>query len=306
MWPVEKGILESPSITNRNLFAQKFKEKDPDAILRKYAYFDGQEMSRFYNSLFDLIPEVQLSGVGLELGAGTCGFSASVCNRFADIENIYAIEVVPDVVQLLQPKTISSICGEQAKKIIRVIGSFNRLELEDNSVDFCVEVESLHHSSDLTVTLKEVARVMKKGSTLLILDRSHNNKLTQEQRKFMLEVEYNDEWKIENGYNLKKLTRQENGEREIKLEEWEDALMENGFILEKRLELRTADYKKLFRGFLLTLPFKLRKWLNILPSRVAPQDGEILWMLGYLLGINSKNDLYKPSLRDYTVFVARR
>ena len=306
VWEVDERLVESPSVTNRNLFAQKLKDEDPDTILRRWHNFGLQAIDDFYGNVFDLLPEVRLSGVGLELGAGTGGFSSVICKRFADIRSIYAVEVVADVVRLLQPKTMAGICGERVGKIERVIGSFDALELDAASVDFCVEIDSLHHSDDLGATLKEVARVMKHGGVLVILDRSHNNKLSEEQTKFMLDVVYSEEWKKEHGFDLARLTRRENGEHELRLGDWEDALREAGFVVDKRLELRAVTLQKLLRGLMLSLPFRLRKRLKLLPSRVRPQEGELLWMLAYLMGKGRASRLYQPFLRDYTLFIARR
>jgi ubiquinone/menaquinone biosynthesis C-methylase UbiE len=308
VWPIPAEILESPSVTNRNLFAQKLKDENPNKILQTYAYFDCLEIDSFYSSVFDLIPDIKLAGAGVELGAGTCGFTSAVCKNFSDIKTIHAVELVPDVVRLLQPKTILSICGEKAGKIERVIGSFDNLQLADKSTDFAIEVESLHHSDNIEKTLREVHRVLKIGGLLIILDRVHNNSLSEEQIEFMLNVEYSDEWKIKNGYDMSTLTRRDNGEHEIRLSEWMTALEKTGFSIEKRLELREVSLKKIIKSLILTLPFKVRKFLNILPSRVMPQEGELLWMLRHLLKYKKKsnNFLFKSSIRDYTIFVARK
>jgi len=302
-WEVEEGLLESPSVTNRNLFAKKFQNESADSILKKYAFFDAGEIESFYTQVFDLLPEMKLSGVGVELGAGTAGFSSVTCKYFPNIDQIYALEVVPEVVKLLQPKTIYKICGSSSAKIQSVIGSFNNIEFPDNSVDFCIEVESLHHSEDLAQTLVEAARVLKPGGYLLLLDRAHSNSLSEKQRKLMLNVEYSDTWKKENGYEMVKLNRAKNGEHEIRLNEWEKTLFDSGFKIERRLELRLLTFKKLIRSLLLCLPFNFRKLFNILPSRVRPQEGEILWMIRQILHLPDNNSIYRQSLRDYTVFL---
>ena len=104
------------------------------------------------------------------------------------------------------------------------------------------------------------------------------------------------------------LTRRDIGEHEIRLTEWMTALEKTGFSIEKRLELREISLKKIIKSLILTLPFKVRKFLNIFPSRVMPQEGELLWMLRHLLKYKkkSKNYLFKRSIRDYTIFVARK
>ena len=304
---MDKGFLESPAIINRNLFARKLKDREPDAILNQWQQFDFQTIDDFYNNVFALIPEVRLSGVGLELGAGTGALSSTVCKKFENVHTIYAVEAVEEVVRLLQPKIMSSICGKRATKIKRVVGSFDALELDAASVDFCVEIDSLHHSNDLGATLKEVARVMKPNGVLVILDRSHNNRLNEEQRKFMLDVEYSEEWLEEQGFDSsRRLTRRDNGEHEIRVGEWKEALRESGFSIEKRFELRTVGFRRLLRGLMRSVPFRWRKRLNLSPSRAMPHDGEMFWMFAYLMGVGRANGHYRPALRDHTLFVARR
>jgi SAM-dependent methyltransferase len=240
------------------------------------------------------------------LGAGTAAFSSMACMHFPGIEKIYAVEVVPEVVRLLQPKIVERLCGDSEFKVQSVIGSFNKVDLPDNSVDFCIEVESLHHSENLNQTLKEAARILKPGGCFLLLDRAHHNSLSEAQRQLMLNIEYSDAWKRENGYALDRLTRAENGEHEIRLCEWEHALAENEFRIENRLELRQLSFKKLLRSLLLCLPFHFRRMFNILPSRVRPQKGEISWLIGRLLGLPATNSCYHQGARDYTILLARR
>ena len=304
-WPVEEGLLESPAVSNRDLFARKYQDESPDEILKRYAFFDTREIEQFYRQVFALLPELELSGVGVELGAGTAGFSSVSVKCFQDIQTLYALEVVPEVVRLLQPRIIGSLCGGLEAKIKNVVGSFDQIDLPDDSVDFCIEVESLHHSDDLRRTVEEAARVLKPGGVLLLLDRAHHDGLTDEQRQLMLDIEYSDEWKIANGYAMDRLNRAENGEHEIRLCEWQDCLADAGFSIDKRIELRTFSFKKLLRAMLLCLPFSIRKRLNLLPSRVRPQKGELSWMFRKLVGLGKSDPVYHESMRDYTIMLTR-
>ena len=228
-----------------------------------------------------------------------------LCERFPAVYKLYAVELVPDVVRLLQPITIPALCGDAGTRIIRVVGSFDEIELSDASVDFYVEVASLHHSNDLDHTLGELARVLKPGGLLLALDRAHHDKLSEAQRTFMLDVEYPDWWKRENGYDTAPLKRRDNGEHEIRLCEWFDAFARAGFTLERHLELRTVGWRKLLRGAVLTLPFTLRRRLGWLPSRARWHDGEWCWMLGRLLGLHRPDRRFRVADYDYSLFLVR-
>lgn len=304
-WPIPDWLLKSPEVSNRNLLAQKWHSREADAILKQYIKMDAPGADSFYGQIFDCFPDVVLKGQGVELGAGVAAFSAVAAKRFPGIEKIYALELVPDVVSMLQRKTVDRVAPGKSDVVVPVIGSFDEISLPDNSLDFCIEFASLHHSHDMPVTLREVNRVLKPGGVVIAVDRAHHNSLTDEQIKFMLDVEYSAAWKAENGYDDAPLTRRVNGEHEHRLKTWEKYFDDTGFDLISRKELRTVNAQKFFRGLMLCLPFSLRKALDLLPSRVRPQRGELSWYLSSLLG-SGKSDVYVQSSHDYTLFVAKK
>ena len=304
-WHIPKDLLESPAVTNRNLFAQKISSLDVDEILAKYVYFNSNQLKSFFDIIFNLITPVRFEGTGLELGAGVCVFSALMCRKFKHIKKIYSVELVSDVIKLLQPRTISKMNNDSISQITSVHGSFDEINLPDNSLDFVIEWAALHHSDDLDITLNEIARVTKKDGTLLAIDRAQDNSMTDEQKKYMLDLEYSSDWKRENGYDSKPLSRRQNGEHEIRLNEWLGYFSNAGFSLEKRLELRIVSLRNIIYGAILSLPFKLRRILNLWPSRVRLQSGEWSWMCLTLLGLNG-NELFIKAPRNYTLFLLKK
>ena len=46
-------------------------------------------------------------------------------------------------------------------KLECVIGDFNDLKVPDNSLDFVLDFDSIHHSEDFELTFKEIGRVLK-------------------------------------------------------------------------------------------------------------------------------------------------
>ena len=131
--------------------------------------------------------------------------------------------------------------------------------------------------------------------------------MTDEQKQYMLDLEYSSDWKRKNGYDSKPLSRRQNGEHEIRLNEWIDYFSNSGFSLEKRLELRIVSLRNIIYGAILSLPFKLRRILNLWPSRVRFQNGELLWMCSLFLGIEkSGNDLFIKAPRNYTLFLLKK
>lgn len=301
-WPIPDWLLNHPAVTNRNLLAQKWHRESTDAILQQYIKMDAKGAHAFYGQIFDCFPQVKLQGQGIELGAGVAAFSAVAASRYPAIEKIYALELVPDVVTLLQQNTVAAISADKASAVVPVIGSFDDIGLPDCSLDFCIEFASLHHSDNLTGTLKELSRVLKPGGVLIAVDRAHHNALTDEQIDFMLDLEYSAAWKKENGYDDAPLSRRTNGEHEIRLSSWEQAFRETGFDLLQRRELRTTGWAKWRRAFLLTLPFGIRKAMGWLPSRVRPQVGELSWYWRCNSG-NCADPVYVASSHDYTLFL---
>jgi len=307
-WEVEKGLLNSAAVTNRDSQVKKLLNKTAEDVFLEYSYHTSNEMVSLYGQVVDILTaiDIELKGVGLEAGSGVCGFSTNICNFFKGIDKIYAVELVPTCSTLARDITIPFICGNDFKKIVSVIGSFDNIELDDNSVDFCIEVESFHHSDNLKRSLKEVHRVLKDNGLIVLLDRSHNDSLSEEQREYMLNVQYEKKWLEDQGYDDAKLSRRENGEHEIKQSEWISAFNDVGFELISRHELRSVSIGKLIKGIIYLLPFKFRKLINFWPSRVKFHDNEIGWIVKELLGIKQKNKIFKKSVRDYTLFVIKK
>jgi len=299
--------IDSPVVSNRDRFAEAFATKSVDEILKGYVGKSAEGMDTFFDEAFLAIGNANLHGVGLELGAGVSIFSTYITRRFPKSEYIYAVEVVPKVVKVLQPKIIQALCSDDSKRILSVLGSFDDMEISDSSVDFCFEYASLHHSDDLLVTLLETSRVLKTGAPLIMIDRIHHNGVTDAQREFMLDVKYSSEWLAANGYDLGPLNRRQNGEHEICRKEWVAKLEKAGFKVEVVAELRVVSWWHLYRSLLLSLPFRLRKLFNLLPSRVSPHPGELKWLLYCLLGLPNKKECnFFEGSSSFSVMVARK
>jgi len=299
--------IDSPVVSNRNRFAEAYAARTVDEILQGYVGKSAKGMDAFFDEAFSAIGEMNLHGVGLELGAGVSIFSTYIARRFPQAGPIYAVEVVPKVVQMLQPRIIKALCPDESDRIIPVIGSFDDMELSDSSVDFCVEYASLHHSDDLLVTLRETNRILKPGAPLIMIDRIHHDGLTDEQREFMLDVQYSPEWLATNGYDSGPLTRRQNGEHEYRRADWVAMLEQAGFKVEKEAELRETSWRHLYRAIMLSLPFRLRKSLNLLPSRVSPHPGELNWLARHLMGSQVKRESgFVAAASSFSVMVARK
>ena len=113
------------------------------------------------NILSTLCSKFELKGEILELGAGSCWLGASL-SRLRSIEKIYCLDMSEFVLMNVAPHIIEYLKAD-SKKIIRVMGDFNKLEFVDSKFDYVLFDASLHHIQDSSFNrvLKEVSRVLK-------------------------------------------------------------------------------------------------------------------------------------------------
>ena len=307
-WTCDPNILRSPAITNRDLYAIKLSLESDEEIISRYAGLNVAEVKREFGEIFSIVKKnnLKLEGVGIELGAGLGVLSATMLNHCPDVKKCYALEIVPKVVELLQPRTVKHIAKENSSKVVSVLGSFDNIEVPDGYFDFCIEYASLHHSDNLINTLNEVARSLKSGAPLVAIDRAHINEVSADQLQLMLNVQYTDAWKSKNGYSNLPLSRAENGEHEIRIREWMDAFFVTGFDVITQIELRPVSWHAFKYKIVLLLPFRIRKILKIHHSRVRPSWREIFWMLSFLLPFNFKSGNFMQAAKEHTLFIARK
>lgn len=265
-WIDAEELSENPEIKSRNLFANANHEMAASQIVQKYNHLTLEELRKFLAYVTSDL-KLDFRGVGVDLGAGVGGVSNCLLSLFPAIEKIYAVEIVPEVVRKLQTKVTEHMQNDG--RMISVIGSFDEIKVPDNSVDFIVEFDSLHHSMDLERTLREAVRILKPNGMLIALDRAHWNNITDAQREMMLDVEYQESFKKSYGIPLEtKLTRRDNGEHEIRESEWREAFANAGLEVDSQI----LYHRKSFRGFafaiLAQLPYALRKRYNFYPMLV--------------------------------------
>jgi ubiquinone/menaquinone biosynthesis C-methylase UbiE len=311
-WLEESTFANNSEIISRNLFARRHQEESADTILLRYVYLTLGEMTSFLQQVCNDFGVV-LQGKGAELGAGCGAVSNALLKLFPAITSIHAIEIVPEVVRLLQQK-VTQAAGNQAR-LIPVFGSFDEIKLPDASLDFAVEFDAFHHSNNLDVTLKETARVLKPGATLLIIDRVHYDSLSQVQREYLLAIEYPESFKKTHGLPVEaRLTRRDNGEHEIRRSEWRQALNASGFEIEHMVLYHRRSRAGLIRGLASWLPFPLRLKLGKGCQFVRAPFGYFVFYLAPFLPVLWRNR-YRPlnvtfsspaAFQGKSVIVARR
>lgn len=278
-WSIPDVLLHSEEVRLRDRIAKKYAESPLNTILERYAGMNYEDTREYFRQLFQALGP--LTGRGIELGAGVGCFGASVVHECPGVTQLYAVEVVGAVVELLQPLVFRGLAGPDAKNLVSVHGSFDAIQLPDNSLDFAIELEALHHAEDLTTTLLEVVRVLKPGGILLCLDRVCSDRMTDVERDYLLDYAYSEEWKALNDVPPSQtVTRRQNGEHEIRRKEWLDSLEAAGLTVTRLCFTRTRDWKKIAKCLVGYVPLSIRRRFGWKYGRLVPcHRGELRWLL---------------------------
>ena len=218
IWKRNPNLISGQEYITNQLVAKEASSKGFSAIIDEYVYINSENVENTFN----IIPKSSelIHGTGIDLGGGIGCISSTLAKRNA-VDKIYCVELVEDAVKLCHTIVKQEILKEEKHKVISVIGDYDNLELEDNSIDFAVSWDSMHHSIDPIKTFKECKRVLKKNGVFIIVDRAHNNSTPDSEIERMLNITYDQEFLAKN-YRPKDtiLTRRQNGEHEYRFFEW--------------------------------------------------------------------------------------
>jgi SAM-dependent methyltransferase len=253
-----------------------------------------------------LIPKIQ--GIGIEVGSGLALLSCAV--KTQDIENLItgliALEATKPFVTSGIGITSREILGKDASSILPCFGVFEEIPLEDNSIDFGIQIESLHHANTLSDAIKEISRIICPGGYFVSIDRSWVDTVTQATLESMLNHQYSREWlKGKNFDQNLEFTRRDNGEHEYRDCEWLDAFESNGFkvislsFLHPKIELWHVVKR-------IISIFHLNRFFSI---QVKSRPGILRTYLAQTVGFKKfsfSNLLVSPHPRPLTVMVLRK
>ncbi|MBT6229879.1 MAG: class I SAM-dependent methyltransferase [Candidatus Scalindua sp.] len=188
------GIKQDSSVLNsaveltdanaRNRYLKEYLEIDSEDIKEKVE----MRMKVFIKAI--TIMKEEYHGTILEMGCGQ-GVLSGCFSRMQKVDKVLALDYSKVCVEELIPIVFSRL-GADENKITRILGSFNDMQLEDNSIDFIVSNGTLHHSEDLLRTAQECYRVLKPGGWCIHSDtiKSHANSVqAKEQLKTPLSRE---------------------------------------------------------------------------------------------------------------------
>lgn len=304
IWPIPAAFRSKEEVVYRNLFARELSEVPVEDAVERYVYLNFQQMRTMWQIARE-ISGLSFTGVGIELGAG-CGLLSSIVAEAEDVETILAVEICEEITSTLLPRVSEAVLASNAHKVVPVVGSFDDLQIHDSSIDFIVEIDSLHHSHDLNKTLQECARVIKPGGHMICFDRCHPNHVTDEQVEEKLNRVYPNSFLEKNGYpsNIQ-LTRRQNGEHEYRLFEWQEAFEKAGFDLVKKQRIyKTVDFNRAIKGIISLLPRSLRS--KLIRDDSATPASTWHWLIRKLGWKKARvgNSFVGP--KNSTVFVLRR
>ena len=305
-------------VDSRNIVAKKQHLRSIEDLCNRSLGLNLKELTLLVNFIKKIDRKIHIYGVGIELGAGSGFLSSEFLSQNIDIDKIYAIEISKEHVELIIPKVMRDRLSEDIyPKLVPVIGSFDEIQLEDNSVDFAFEIHSLHHSDNLETTLKEVCRVLKPGGKLICFDRSHPDFTTDYDIKKMLDLEYDQDSLFKIGFPKGTiLTRRGNGEHEYRVGEWVAMFERNGLnVLEVEHIGNKFSSNKFFRGLVSKIPYSIRilvlkhflyflsphKREVILSKDLVSRVGELQYEIAKLF-----QPKWKKFTRPYSIFICEK
>lgn len=302
-WPVDAELEAAVKVSYRNRLATQLADKGADEIARKYVYLSDAAMTEMVDLVEQHVLSKPLHGVGIELGSG-CGSLAAAVAKRTTVEAVFGLEVCENFDVLMEIVAASAL-GENASKVIPVIGSFDDLRIPDNSLDFAVEHDSLHHSDDLKTSMKECARVLKPGGVLICFDRCHPNSVSDDDVNEMLDHVYSSTFLQANGYPTDiVLTRRENGEHEYRLFEWQEAAQAAGLKFTRRCEfLKRVSFKKAAKGAMSIFPKPIKQ--AIFTSNNASVETARNWLSQKLGIIRSHEDWVLAPKRTTVLIITK-
>jgi ubiquinone/menaquinone biosynthesis C-methylase UbiE len=237
-WKRNSNLINGQEYIGNQILAKEISDNGYEAIINEYVYIDSPQVEK----TFKLIPKAweSVRGIGVDLGGGVGCISSTLAGKDS-VEKIYCVELAENAVKLCHPIVKKKILKENAGKVISVIGDFDNLELDNNSIDFAVSWDSMHHSINPIKTLEECHRILKENGRFILVDRAHNNSTPDSEIERMLNIVYDKEFLIKNHRPENMiLTRSENGEHEYRFYEWENFFQNARFKVLSSIIIKTA------------------------------------------------------------------
>lgn len=250
----------------------------------------------------------KLEGAGLELGCGSALFSISMLGHDSErkIQAIITVEAAKEYVETMIGRSVLEFLTRDQETVIPALGTFEQLNLDDNSLDFILQFEALHHAQDPYKPPIESFRILKPGGYFISVDRSWPDGTTRNSREDLLNHVYEEEWLINKGFPTDKpFSRRDNGEHEYTDSEWISFFKSAGFVLEKIQPITpTPGLKEIVKRVLCI--FRLESLFGIkIPARKGLIRAWILEIVGRNVPLIG-NQIITEHPRPLVAFIFRK
>lgn len=280
----------------------------PDYTVEVQGSSDYQTIKELIVQLQNQKTIPQLSGFGLEMGAGSALFSIGLLAN--DVENlihgIFALEATPAFAESAISLARDTYLPSRRKNLIPCLGNFENVDIESGSLDFVIQFEAFHHADNLDAVHKEAARLLRSGGILVSIDRSWPNSIARETLEELLDHRYPNWWLERKGFpSDRTFTRRMNGEHEITDIEWERSISFAGLVITKRQHMQPRlPIIQILKSFLCSIG--LRKLLRIrLPRRSGTICAQITHMFNLGTECTHNVRIWKHP-RELTVFILKK
>lgn len=108
-----------------------------------------------------------LNGIGLDVAAGNC-WASSYIFQSGNVEKLLCVEYSKHRILKIAPKVLEHY-NIPKEKIVLILGNFYNLQLSDQSIDFVVLSQSLHHAKYPERLMLEIRRVLKPEGVVIIM-----------------------------------------------------------------------------------------------------------------------------------------
>lgn len=152
-------------------------------VIKKYepSAFPATERLLAHDKLRALI-----KGTVIDVGAGTCFLTARI-SQLPAVDHVYAIDMSEEFLTSTGARILKHFQAA-AGKVTFVASDFNAIPLPDASADTAFIFAAIHHSLSPIKTLQEVARVVRPGGTIFILENPVSVLKIRHVRRYLLSL----------------------------------------------------------------------------------------------------------------------
>lgn len=203
-------------VQNEKIHEKQFKDLSSDTKILNWLNTEKTYWRSKTLDKLELFLGKEIQGDVIEIGAGTA-WCSSLLSKKKGVQKVLAIEFDIFSIEHIMPKVFKALDADE-NKIQRVLGFYDDIKLEDNSIDYIFSMGALHHSQNLLLTYKELWRVLKPEGKVLISEPTYNNDLTLED-----EFTWRETLKADGSKN------KDNGDQKFRICQWEAYALEAGF-----------------------------------------------------------------------------